>query len=440
MKITLIFFFLALLVRIGFIFFQGSSIEQYLIEDELMYWENSLSFLKTGELNKDILYERMPNIFIYYKILLWLTFENLKLLLCIQAVIDTISCFMIYRVASLIVPRYKYFLFGFASLSPLMIILSSQVLSETIFFFFFTFFIYFSVRVITKKNNLFFFIMLSGFFLGLSTSFRSITFPLIFLSLIPLTIIFINKRVPKLNLVILLSIFLLSALLPISFRLINNIKINNSYSLTSQTGTHLAYWVAPIILSESEGLNRSDALKIINDERNKYLFTDDPYKNDAILRSIGVTVLSDVSLSKLIYAWGKGILINLSAPSILLDKKLRNLPHPSYYEVANPIKWILSLASDKKYYNYLLVISLASITSIFSILSIIIGPVLLYKENKHISYLCLLYVLYFMIITGPVLSPKYIVPILPCIFLYQVFTLVKIKDTFFQYYWKFKNN
>ncbi|MDA9558448.1 hypothetical protein N9R86_00570 [Alphaproteobacteria bacterium] len=440
MKKTFIFFLLTLLVRLGFIFFQGSSIEQYLIEDELMYWENSLSFLKTGELNKGILYERMPSIFLYYKMLLLLTSENLKFLLCIQAVIDTVNCFMIYRIASLIVPRYKFFIYGFAALSPLMIILSSQVLSETIFLFFFILFIYFSIKAITQKNNLFLFIMLAGLFLGISTSFRTITFPLIFLSLIPLTIIFINKRILKFNLFILLSTFLLSALLPISLRLIDNIKNHNSYSLTSQTGTHLAYWVAPIILSESEGLNRSDALKIIIDKRNKHLLTDDPYKNDAILRSIGITVLAEVSLNKVIYAWGKGILINLSAPSILLDKKLRNLAHPSYYEISNPIKWILILVSEKKYYNYLLIISLASITSIFSILSLIIGPVLLYKENKHVSYLCLLYVLYFMIITGPVLSPKYIFPILPCVFLYQAFTLVKIKDIFFQNYWKLKNN
>ena len=155
----------------------------------------------------------------------------------------------------------------------------------------------------------------------------------------------------KFKLFVLLSIFLFSALLPISYRLINNIKIYNSYSLTSQTGTHLAYWVAPIILSESKGLNRSDSLKIITSKRNKYLFTDDPYKNDAILRSIGFEVLADVSLSKVIYAWGKGIFINLSAPSILLDKKLRNLPHSSYYEFSDPIKWVQSLISEKKYYH-----------------------------------------------------------------------------------------
>ncbi|MDA9655127.1 hypothetical protein N9T15_01590, partial [Pelagibacteraceae bacterium] len=213
-----------------------------------------------------------------------------------------------------------------------------------------------------------------------------------------------------------------------------------SYSLTSQTGSHLVHWIAPLILSESEGLNRSDALKIIKDEKNKFLFTDDPYKNDAKLRNIGIKILADVGLGKVVYYWGKGILINLSAPSILLDKKLRNLPHPSYYEVSNPIKWILIMASEKKYYNYLLIILFASITSVFSILSFIIGPILLYKENKYISYLCLFYVLYFMILTGPVLSPKYTFPILPCIFLYQAFTLVKIKDIFLKYCWKLKGN
>ena len=430
-------FFLALLVRICFIFFQGSNLEQYLIEDELLYWKNSLDFLNTGELNKDVLNERMPSIFIYYKILLWLTSNSLQYLLYIQAVIDSFSCFIIYKIASLITPRQKLFVYASAVLSPLMIILSSQVLSETIFLFFFTFFLYFTAKVSLEKYNLFVYIIFSGLFLGLATSIRSITFPLMFLSLIPLTVIFINKKVIRLKLCMLLSIFLFTALLPISSRLINNIKIHNSYSLTSQTGTHLAYWIAPTILAESKNINRSEAIQIIKKEKPKYLFTDDAYKNDVLLKKIGLKVLSEISLHKILYLWGKGMIINISSPSILLDKKLRSLPHPSYYEIGDPVKWIRALVQKNTYHDYLMIILLATITSIFSIFSFIIGPIALYKQNRFVFYLSLLYISYFLIITGPVLSPKYIFPILPCIFLYQAITLVKIKEAF---YASFKKN
>ena len=48
------------------------------------------------------------------------------------------------------------------------------------------------------------------------------------------------------------------------------------------------------------------------------------------------------------------------------------------------------------------------------------------QENQKIYEL----VLYFLLITGPVLSPKYIFPILPCLFLYQGITLFKFVDFF----------
>ena len=105
---------------------------------------------------------------------------------------------------------------------------------------------------------------------------------------------------------------------------------------------------------------------------------------------------------------------------------MRSLPHPSYYELGNLTIWVKTLFKDVNYYKYLFFILMASITSFYSIISLIIGPVIIYKFNKIIFYLTLLYIIYFMLITGPVLSPKYIFPILPCIFLYQGITLYEL--------------
>ena len=120
--------------------------------------------------------------------------------------------------------------------------------------------------------------------------------------------------------------------------------------------------------------------------------------------------------------------MNLLAPSILIDKTLRTLPHPSYYETGNALLWLKLIISNSEYYNYFFILLIASFSSIFTIVSLIVAPVYIYRVDKTIFYLTSLCVLYFLIITGPVLSPKYIFPILPCIFLYQGITLFKIAD------------
>ena len=133
----------------------------------------------------------MFGIFIYIKMLLILSLKNLKIYLVLQSILDSLNCFIIYKIGSLIFPKQKLYIYLSAIFSPLMIILSSQVLSETIFLFFFTLFLYFSVKIILEKNNLFYKIAMAGLFLGFSTSIRSITYPLIYLSILPFIIILI---------------------------------------------------------------------------------------------------------------------------------------------------------------------------------------------------------------------------------------------------------
>tara|TARA_X000000950_G_scaffold289390_1_gene412774 strand:- start:4582 stop:5943 length:1362 start_codon:yes stop_codon:yes gene_type:complete len=424
-KEFLVFFLLAFITRISYVYLQNP-VPEKLIEDELLYWNASLLYLEKGYLENSLLAERMLGVFIYVKTLLVLSFKNLKLYLSLQSILDALTCIIIYKTGSLIIPKQKIYLFFSAAFSPLMIILSSQVLSETIFLFFFTIFLYFSIKITLLQKYLFFNIAIAGLFLGLSCSIRTITYPLVFLSIVPLIIILIKKNVIKLKIFIASIIFLLFSLLPISSRINDNLKLHDSFSLTSQAGIHLAYWVAPMIISETKNINRKDAIKLINEIAKKYTLTGDYYDDDKIFRKIGLEALSNISKINIAYHWVKAMLINLAAPSILIDKNLRSLPHPSFYETGKVSLWVKLLFSNKEYFNYLLIISLASITCLFTLISLILGPIYFYKNHKIIFYLSILYILYFSIITGPVLSPKYIFPILPCIFLYQAITFCKI--------------
>lgn len=422
---ALILFLLAFLVRFVYLILQNPSPEK-LVEDELLYWNASHIYLDKGLLEESIIAERMPGIFIYIKILLILSLKNLKVYLVLQSILDSLNCYIIYRLGSLIFPKQKLYIFISATLSPLMIILSLQILSETIFLFFFSLFLYFSVKIILDKNNLFYKFAIAGLFLGLATSIRSITYPLIFLAVVPFIIILLKKNVFKYNIFFSCVIFLFFSLLPISSRLYENFKIHNTLSLTSQAGAHLAYWVTPLIISETKKINRTDAIKAIDKVANKYTFTDNYYENDKILRRVGFEVLSEINKVHIIYHWVKAGIINLVAPSTLLDKNLRSLPHPSYYDTGYALLWLKLIFSNSEYLKYLIFVSIASITCIFTITSLIIGPLYIYKNDKMIFFLTTLYVLYFLFITGPVLSPKYIFPILPCLFLYQGITFYKI--------------
>ena len=428
MHYSLIIFLGSFLIRIIYILFQGGNLEEKLIEDELLYWTWSMkgAYTLDGEISKNLLAERMPGAFYYYQFLISLTANKINHILYIQALLDSITCFVMARCVSKFYSEEFLKVYVLAAISPLMIIMCSQTLSETLFLFLFTCFIFFTIRTFYSKKiilNLF----LAGSFLGLTTFVKTITYPLIILLFFPIAIILVIKNHNKLKITLSMFLFLIGAFLPISERLINNIKIHKTLSLTSQTGTHLAYWVTPAVISYTKDVNRQRALEIINDEvKNKGSFKNDAYKDSKLLANTAFSMLKDVSYLDLTYLWARGSLLNILSPSILLDKNVRKLPHPSFYSVAEPLKWIKELFYTKDYHYYLLIVLTSSISSAFILLSLLLGPIELFKKDKFIFIVSISYILFFCIITGPVISPKYIVGILPCLFLYQAITLSKL--------------
>ena len=428
MHYTLIIFLGSFLIRILYIIMQGGNLEDKLIEDELLYWTWSLkgAYTLDGEISKNVLTERMPGAFYYYQFLISLTANKINYILYIQALLDSTTCFVMAKCVSKFYPEEFLKVYIFAAVSPLMIIMCSQTLAETLFLFFFTFFIFFTVCTFYSKKiilNLF----LAGSFLGLTTFVKTITYPLIILLFFPIAIILVIKNHNKLKITLSMFLFLTAAFLPISERLINNIKIHETLSLTSQLGTHLAYWVTPAVICYTKDVNRHRAVEIINDEvKNQGSFKNDAYKDSKLLTKTAFSILKDISYLDLTYLWVRASLLNIISPPILLDKNVRKLPHPSFYSVSEPLKWIKKLFFTKDYHYYLLIVLTASISSVFILLSLLLGPIELFKKDKFIFFVSIFYILFFCIITGPVLSPKYIIGILPCLFLYQAITLSKL--------------
>ena len=137
MRLSLLIFSLAFLVRFINLLFLDPNLDNYIIEDQKFYWEWSLksAYLPWNELPSNLLSERMPGSFWFFAFLQWLTNENLFLVLLIQSLLDSCTCVLIFKCAGLINKKYELFAGILSICSPLMIVISSQILSDTIFLF-----------------------------------------------------------------------------------------------------------------------------------------------------------------------------------------------------------------------------------------------------------------------------------------------------------------
>ena len=102
-----------------------------------MYWDWSLNnaFTPNGLVDPKLLLERMPGSFLFFQFAIWIVGEDLFRILVIQIIIDSLTCLIIAFIAKTL--NKKFFILAgiVSSISPLMIIISSKILSDTIFLF-----------------------------------------------------------------------------------------------------------------------------------------------------------------------------------------------------------------------------------------------------------------------------------------------------------------
>lgn len=421
MKLGGLIFLLAFTLRFINLLFLDLNTDSYLIEDQQFYWDWSLkgAYLPWNELSYSLLTERMPGTFLFYGFLQWLTNNNLFFVLVLQSLLDSATCVIIFLCAGLLNNKYALLTGVFAIFSPLMIIISSQILSDTLFLFLFTLSLFFLLKYWRSSNSKKY-IYLVGLFLGLSTFIRAATFPLIFISL-PIIFLIIKKNGNNfLKSFSTISMFLLLALAPISNRIFENIMEYDTYSLTSQGGSHIAYWMVPGVLSVSKDMDRNSAVNLVNMEIDKLGgVTGEPFKDSKTRIHASINILKQESIYNITYAWFRSSIINVISSPILIDYRVRSLSHPSFAKEGNITKWIEILFSNKEYFPYLIVLLVSFTCSLFCIYSTLVGFYVLTKSNLFISFLSISIIMYFALITGPTVSPKYCMPYIPILLYLQ---------------------
>jgi len=411
-------------------------------EDSKMYIRIADAIYETGGkfvYDSDGVYkpetERMP-IYIYFlAIIKYFAINNyIQIIILLQCIIDSITCVL----TGILVQRifHKHFFFGalLGSINLNMVLSTGFIQTETLFLFIFVLMlnVYFNKDIHYDAYK----IVLLGFLLSFGALIKSA-----FYYLIPLVVIGyiltcrknVNYKMLLRNTILIILPIILT-LGPTHYR---NYKLYKSFAFTSQGGGHTMGFLVPQIYQTSGMGSYQEGLDWINGLYNKRLDKIDsmellnPFRQSEIRMDTAKEGMKEIGLFNMVKAWIIGSAINMSLPSIHLNKSVREMKTASYYRtdgnnIYEKIKLFLYNSNSIKY--IILMVVFGFFTVLFNIIKFI-GIIIFIKKRKYLDelFVLLLVTLYFIIIAGPVLSARFRIPIEPVLIIYFISGMSSIK-------------
>ena len=422
----IIVFLVALVVRLTNLAISDLSPDAMLFEDAALFWKTILSgqnFLDKAHLAIFSQTERMPGYFLFLAAIVGIFGESFVPVLVIQSVIDSITCILIGALGCYAYPK-NYGIFGWlAAIWPNLFIRSGLILGDSLFVFFFVCFLLSFTSFLHKPTVLA--ALTTGAMLGLATLIRPTTQFLILLAPILLPIILIILKVKIKEAIFKSSVIFIVAVVCIAPLLTRNFVKYDSLALSSQNGTHLQNWVAAEVVMLRDGVGRGEAVTRLQTKTNAELaklspsqqinpFTRSAQQVDTALHEIVATPTYII-----VKSWINGAIINLAAPALMIDKRIRQLPHISFAVdthgdlIARTRQFLLGSSSI-----YVAAFVASAAGAIFVSIIQLAGFFVQSRFNIMLAVLSALTVAYFLIINGPVGSPKYRLPIEPILIIW----------------------
>ena len=345
----------------------------------------------------------------------------------IQAVIDAGTCTLIAALGALVSPRVGLVAGILAALSATLVILSSQVLTDTLFLFFFALLLLAGARFLLRPTTgLAFLAGLSG---GLSLATRPAVGVLL-AAAVPL--VFIIAMVQRRGVgpaFAAAMLFALGAAAPIAPVMLRNAIHYGSLSLTTQTGDHLAYWIVPLVTQRADGTpyqTSVDRMQALYQQRAPS-GESNPFRQAAIKTELAREDMARLPLAAYVRAWLEGMVINLGAPALLVDPRVRALPKPSFYNTPGTTLWERARAyvfDDPGLYQVLLLAGLLATLPFLALAAV--GFIMLARTLPWAAVFAGGVLAYFLMLNGPVAAPKYRLPMEPVLIVLAAIPLARL--------------
>jgi len=428
-------FFLALLVRLINIALLKGNDSFFAEADTFLYWELGAGLANPATFWSTLLSEtdRMP----LFPLLLagvQSTLGNVpRAVAVIQAAVDAGTCTLVALLGALVSPVVGLVAGVLAALSITLIVFSTQVLTDTVFLFFFTLMLLAGARFLLRPSN--------GLALlaGLAGGFALATRPAIALLLagaVPLVVVIAmvhSRRVlPALTAAML---FAVAAAAPVAPLLLRNVVQYGTINLTAQTGQHLAFWIVPLVTQRADGtpyqtsVDRMQALYQQRLAERGLSAETNPFRLAAIRTEVAREEMARLPLAAYAKAWLEGMAVNLGAPALLGDPRVRALPKPSFYNTPGTSLWQRARAyvfDDPGLYQVLLIAGLIGMLPFLALEAI--GLVMLARMLPWAAIFAGGVLAYFLLLNGPVATAKYRLPMEPVLIVLAAIPLARLVE------------
>jgi hypothetical protein len=214
--------------------------------------------------------------------------------------------------------------------------------------------------------------------------------------------------------------------------LLRNVTHYGSFNLTSQAGDHLAFWIVPLVKQRAYGtpyeisVQRMQALYGQRLAERSFEAQNNPFARASMKVELARQQLARLPLKAIVESWIDGMVVNLAAPALIADPRVRALPKPSFYETPGRTLWERARAYLFEHvgrYQVLLALGIAGMLPFLALESI--GFIMLARNKPWAALVAGALIAYFLLLNGPVASPKYRLPIEPMLIVLAAIPLAR---------------
>jgi len=428
-------FALALLVRLLNIAFLDGNLAFFAEQDALTYWALGAALAKPEGFWPTLLAmtDRMP----FYPLLLadvWATFGDApRVVAIVQAVIDAGTCVLIAALGGLISPRVGLIAGIIAALSVTLVVFSTQILTDTLFLFFVALMLLAGARFLLRPTLPL--ALIAGLAGGLGVATRPVLAPLLAAAVPVVLVVALRARRRLAPALLATALFVVAVVAPVAPAWLRNWVHYASPSLTAQTGDHLAFWIVPLVKERADGTPYQTTVDRMEARYRQALAERDanaqsnPFVLAAIKAEVAREEIARLPLKAFAAAWLEGMVVNLGAPALLGDPRVRALPKPSFYNTPGAGLWQKARAylfDDPGRYQLLLVAGLIAMVPMLALEAI--GFVMLARRLPWAAVFAGGVIAYFLLVNGPVATPKYRLPMEPVLIVLAAIPLARLTE------------
>jgi hypothetical protein len=216
---------------------------------------------------------------------------------------------------------------------------------------------------------------------------------------------------------------------------LRNVLHYDSVRLMSETGDHLALWIVPLVTQRADGTpyqTTMERVEALYHQRLAERGLDDasnPFQRDALKTEVAREAMAHLPFAAYAKAWLEGMAVNLAAPALLDDPRVRALPKPNFYSTPGTTLWERARAylfDDPGLYQILLLAGL--IVMIPFLVLEAVGFIMLARMSLWAAVFAGGVLAYFLLLNGPVATPKYRMPIEPVLIVLAAIPLAWLLD------------